>query len=479
MLKENIICLFPEIVMFIGSIILLMIGVFSKNKNSSQVINILAGAILLFVLMILVISFVDGANYHLYNQLMVNRFTHLLKIMLIIATIVIIYMSSADKLYLKRPFEFYIIILLSLTGMMIMLTADNFLILYMGIEIQSLPLYILVALSRNQVMSSESSLKYFIMGSLASGLLLYGIALIYGGSGTIGYSNFLHVIQHSVTVPSTIIVGIVLVLVAILFKLSAVPFHMWTPDVYQGAPTIVTSFLAIVPKIAMVGLLLKLSSTILLDLHYILEQIFFVVAILSMFVGTLAAYRQTDLKRLIAYSSIAHMGFMLVGIVAGGSLGIQATLLYLMLYIFMSLGFFACILSLRKKGNSINKISDLSGLSKMHPKIACCLSIFLFSMAGIPPMAGFFAKFIIFKAAINYNYIILAVVGLIASVFAAYYYIRIIKVMYVDSVIQKLDTDINCKLKSVIYVAAIINLFYCINPDMLITIISFASGTNI
>ena len=437
MLKENIICLFPEIITFVGSTILLMVGVFSKNKISSQIINILAGALLLFVLILLVSNVYQATDYHLYNQLKVNAFASMVKILLVLTTLVIIYMSSADKDYLKRPFEFYILILFALTGMMVMLTADNFLILYMGIELQSLPLYILVALSRNKIMSTESGLKYFIMGSLASGLLLYGIALIYGGSGTIGYSNLIAYLHHSVQVPTTITVGVVLVLIAIFFKLSIVPFHMWTPDVYQGAPTIVTAFLAIVPKIAMVAVLLKLSTTVLIDIHYVLEQILFIVAILSMFVGTFAAYKQTNLKRLAAYSSIAHMGFILVGILSGGVVGTEATLLYISLYAIMSLGFFACILALRKKGEIIEKISELSGLSNSHPVIACCFAIFLFSMAGIPPMAGFFAKMIIFKAAMSYNYIMLVVIGLIASVFAAYYYIRIIKIMYIDDQIQK------------------------------------------
>jgi len=336
-------------------------------------------------------------------------------------------------------FEFPVLVLLSTVGMMVMASASNLMTLYLGLELMSLATYVLAAFARDELRSAEAGLKYFVLGALASGLLLYGISLVYGFSGTTDFSQLRQLLVDPVHASPGVIVGIVFVLAGLAFKVSAVPFHMWTPDVYEGAPTPVTLFMGTAPKVAAMALLLR---TMVAPFGHLLPQwqlLIEIVSIASMLLGSLAAIGQRNMKRLMAYSSIGHMGYALIGLAVGTADGVRGVLIYMVTYVFMNAGVFAVIVAMRRRGKALEQVSDLAGLGRTDPAMALAMAVFMFSMAGIPPMSGFFGKLYVFLAAVQGGLWTLAVIGVLTSVIGAYYYLRIVKVMYFDAAEEPFD----------------------------------------
>lgn len=420
-----------EIFLSIAGMVLLVWGAFAGNKAMCK---ISIATCLAFILAIGALHHQVGVHTVLLGgHIGVDGFSLFVKVLLLLSALAALLMSQS---YLKhsntdQP-EYPVLMLFATLGMMLMVSAESFLGLYVGLELQSLALYVMAAFKRDQAKSSEAGLKYFVLGALASGLLLYGISLLYGASGTVLFSKFY---EMSVVAkpPVEMILGMVFVLAAIAFKISAVPFHMWAPDVYEGAPTPVTAFFAAAPKLAAFAVLIKLLMGPFLAMAASAQQIIVMLAVGSMVLGAFAAIAQSNLKRLMAYSSIGHVGYMLTGMVAGNEQGVAASLLYLLIYLPMTLGAFAMILSLRRGDTYLENISDLAGLSKTRPVMAAMMSVFMFSMVGVPPLAGFFGKLYVLGAAVSAGFVWLAVLGVVVSVVSAYYYLRIIKVMYFDA----------------------------------------------
>jgi NADH-quinone oxidoreductase subunit N len=353
--------------------------------------------------------------------------------------------------------------------MMVMISSNDLIVFYMGLELQSLALYVLATYNRDQLKSSEAGLKYFVLSALSSGLLLYGCSLVYGFSGSTNFdviSNQLNSNEYVLTF------GIVFILVGLAFKISAVPFHMWAPDVYEGSPTTVTLFFTIVPKIAALTVFIRFLYVPFLNLIDQWQMIIVFLSIASMVFGAVAAIGQTNIKRLIAYSSIGHVGYTLAGLATVSNEGIQSSIIYISIYVIMNLALFSCLLMLKRKDQYYEDIEDLSGLSKNHPLLSICLLIILFSLAGIPPLAGFFAKFYVFKAVLEQSMYFLAIVGLLSTVVAAFYYLRIIKIIYFDKEKEKYDSDHSLWLKFSLTVSTILILLYFIFPSQLIEVVS-------
>jgi NADH-quinone oxidoreductase subunit N len=353
--------------------------------------------------------------------------------------------------------------------MMVMISSNDLIVFYMGLELQSLALYVLATFNRNNLKSSEAGLKYFVLSALSSGLLLYGCSLIYGFSGS---TNFEIIASQLDSNEYALTFGIVFILVGLAFKISAVPFHMWAPDVYEGSPTTVTLFFTMVPKIAALTVFIRFLYVPFLELIDQWQMILVFLSIASMLFGAIAAIGQKNIKRLIAYSSIGHIGYALAGIASASNDGIQSSVIYLTIYIVMNLGFFSCLLMLRRNDNYYESIDDLSGLSKNHPILSFSLLVILFSLAGIPPLAGFFAKFYIFKAVIEQSMYFLAIVGLLSTVIAAFYYLRIIKIIYFDPEKEKYDQDHSPWLKFSLILSTLLILFYFISPSQLVEVVS-------
>ncbi|MHC8509636.1 MAG: NADH-quinone oxidoreductase subunit NuoN [Rhodospirillales bacterium] len=369
--------------------------------------------------------------------------------------------------YLERHgaarFEFPILIIFASLGMMMMVSANDLISLYMGLEMQSLALYIAAAVRREDQRSTEAGLKYFVLGALASGLLLYGMSLVYGFTGSTNFDAVAASLQSvgaGGEPPLGIIFGLVFIAAGLAFKISAAPFHMWTPDVYEGAPTPVTAFFAAAPKIAALALFMRVMFGPFGDLTESWRQIVVFLSVASMVLGAFAAVNQTNIKRLMAYSSIGHVGYALVGVAAGTFAGVQGVLIYLGIYLFMNAGTFACILCMKRGGRMVEEISDLAGFSKTHPLTALALAVFMFSMAGIPPLAGFFGKLYVFMAAVESGLYVLAVIGVVTSVVGAFYYLRIVKVMYFDSGEDALDKPSSKALQGVIGLSAVLVTFF-------------------
>jgi NADH-quinone oxidoreductase subunit N len=364
--------------------------------------------------------------------------------------------------------EYPVLILSSVLGMMVMISSNDLIVFYMGLELQSLALYVLATFNRDQLQSSEAGLKYFVLSALSSGLLLYGCSLIYGFSGS---TNFDMISSQLNSDEYVLTFGIVFILVGLAFKISAVPFHMWAPDVYQGSPTSVTLFFTMVPKIAALTVFIRFLYVPFLNLIDQWQMIIVFLSIASMLFGAIAAIGQTNIKRLIAYSSISHIGYTLAGLATGTNEGIQSSIVYISIYIIMNLALFSCLLMLKRNDKYYEDIEDLSGLSKNHPLLSLSLLAILFSLAGIPPLAGFFAKFYIFKAVIEQSMFFLAVVGLLSTVVAAFYYLRIIKIIYFDEEKEKYDEDHSIWLKFSLTFSTILILLYFIFPSQLIDVV--------
>jgi NADH-quinone oxidoreductase subunit N len=445
----------PEIILAGGAMLLLMLGVYGGEERQTHRL-VWASAALMAGLGAWIASgsVPEGAAFG--GDFVVDGFSRYAKVLILLASALVLLLGEG---YLARrgilKFEFPILILLATLGMMMMVSSGGLISLYMGVELQSLSLYVVAAFNRESPRSTEAGLKYFVLGALSSGLLLYGASLIYGYTGSTRFEVIAQVIEaEGVSLGLTF--GLVFLCAAMAFKISAAPFHMWTPDVYEGSPTPVTFFFATAPKVAAGALFAR----VLFDGfgHAVGEwqQVLVFVSIASMFLGAIAAIGQTNLKRLMAYSSIGHMGFALVGLAAGTEEGAQSLLLYLSIYVVMNLGVFSFILSMERDGRPVVAISDLAGLARVRPGHALAVAVLMFSLAGLPPMVGFFAKFWVFVAAVNAGLTALAVAGAVASVIGAYYYMNIVRVMYLTEPGQPLDLRLNLLQTATIGVSALI-----------------------
>ena len=466
---ENLELVFPEIFLSLSILFLLILGVF--KKNSSKWIQNISLIILIICAVITFNETLSTNEIKLFNgSVKIDYLSSFMKIMTLLAAFLVLVISSSYlKIFKIFLIEYPILILSSVLGMMIMISSNDLIVFYMGLELQSLALYVLASFNRDQIKSSEAGLKYFVLSALSSGLLLYGCSLIYGFTGSTNFdviANQLNSNEYAITF------GIVFILVGLAFKISAVPFHMWAPDVYEGSPTSVTLFFTMVPKIAALTVFIRFLYVPFINLIDQWQMILIFLSIASMLFGAIAAIGQTNLKRLIAYSSIGHIGYALAGLSTGSNEGIQSSVIYITIYIIMNLGLFSCLLMMKRNNNYYEDIEDLSGLSKNHPLLSLSLLVILFSLAGIPPLAGFFAKFYIFKSVIEQSMYFLAIVGLLSTVIAAFYYLRIIKIIYFDKEKEKYDTDHSIWLKFSLSVSTLLILLYFIFPSQLIDAVS-------
>jgi NADH-quinone oxidoreductase subunit N len=418
----------PELILAVGALALLMVGVFAGDR-SAHLVNTLA--VLVLALSAGALIFGDPSGKILNGVFVADDFARFMKIAALIGSAVAILLAwrFARREGFER-FEFPVLILLGTLGMLVMISANDLITLYLGLELQSLAAYVVAAVHRDDARSSEAGLKYFVLGALSSGMLLYGASLIYGFTGHTGFEPIAAALAGGRTLG--LVVGLVFLLAGLAFKIAAVPFHMWTPDVYEGAPTPVTAFFASAPKLAALALFVRVVIEAFAPITTDWQQIVSFVAIASMLLGSFAAIGQTNIKRLMAYSSIGHMGYALVGLAAGSEQGVQGVIVYIVIYMTMTLGAFAAILGMRRGGVMVEDIASLTGLARTKPAMAFLFATILFSLAGIPPLAGFFAKYYVFLAAIQAGLYALAVIGVVASVVGAYYYLRIVKIMYFD-----------------------------------------------
>jgi NADH-quinone oxidoreductase subunit N len=447
----------PEFVLALAGLAVLIAGVFAPPKGAFTLASMLSlGALLVTAGLVLVAP--KGLGYG--GLFIADAFSRFVQVLILAGAALAIILSldfNRQEEGLAR-LEFPVLILFATVGMMIMVSATNLMTLYLGLELQSLALYVIAAFARDSVRSSEAGLKYFVLGSLASGLLLYGISLTYGFSGSMAFS---HIAQALVagTPSAGLIIGMVFVLSGLVFKIAAVPFHMWSPDVYEGAPSSVTALLGSAPKIAALALLVRVMVG---PFGHLLPQwqlLIEIISIASLIVGALAPILQTSIKRLMAYSSIGHIGYALMGLAAGTASGTSGTLIYLATYLFMTLGTFGVILAMRRQGRSVETIGDLAGLGRNDAGLALAMTIFMLSMAGVPPLSGFFGKLYVFLAAIQSGLWTLAVIGVVASVVGAYYYLRIIKIMYFDAPLSAFDRR-SPSLSFVVAASGVATLFF-------------------
>jgi len=465
---DNFYLISPEIFISLSIMLLLLFGVF--KKNSQNLIQKLSVGSLLITGVLIYNNHIDK-NIFLFNfSYIIDDLSSFMKILTVISGAIVLLISTKylkiSKIFLM---EYPILILSSILGMMVMISSNDLMIFYIGLELQSLALYVLASFNRDQLKSSESGLKYFVLSALSSGLLLYGCSLIYGFSGSTNF-NVISDTMNSTHYGLTF--GIVFILVGLAFKISAVPFHMWAPDVYEGSPTSVTLFFAIVPKVAALTVFIRFLYVPFVNMIEQWQPILIFLSIASMIFGAIAAIGQKNLKRLIAYSSIGHIGYILAGLSIVTNEGIQSSIAYISIYLVMNLGLFSCLLMMKRNDQYFESIDDLSGLSKNHPVLALSLMIILFSLAGIPPLAGFFAKFYIFKSVIEQSMYFLAIVGLLSTVIAAFYYLRIIKVIYFDEEKEKYDTDHSNWLRISLTFSTLLILLYFIFPSKLVEIVS-------
>ena len=464
----------PELFMAVAGMVLLVAGVFRGNEGTRFITWATIGVLIMagFVLAGEVPNGVPVLN----DMFVLDSFAYYMKF-LVIGGLVVSLMLAIQYLDQERmaKFEYPLIVLFSGVGMLLMISANDMLAMYMGLELQSLSLYILASIKREHVKSAESGMKYFVLGAISSGILLFGISLIYGYTASTNFEVIANSLAKDVSIGA--VLGFVFVLAGLSFKISAVPFHMWTPDVYEGAPTSVTALFAIVPKVAALALIVRVLFVPFMALSEQWFQMVWFLSFASMMVGAFAALRQENIKRLMAYSSIGNMGYVLIGIVAGGDAGISSMLVYLTIYMVMTAGVFGIILCMRLEGVSVQSISDLAGLSQHRPFLAYSMAILMFSMSGIPPMAGFFGKFMIFQSAVESGLYTLAVLGVLSSVVAAYYYLRIIKTMFFDTPAEKFDTTIELSRRLVILFSVLLTLGFVLYPSLLVETAEIAVGS--
>jgi NADH-quinone oxidoreductase subunit N len=462
--------LLPEIILALGAMALLMLGVY-RAPRTETLIDVLS-IVLLLIAGAAVVLLPEGKSVAFGGSFIVDNFARFLKILAVAGSAAAILMSiDYDRREGQQRFEYSVLIVLSTLGMFMLISAADLIALYLGLELMSLPLYVVAASHRNSLRSSEAGLKYFVLGALSSGMLLYGASLVYGFTGTVNFAG----IAHSAAEGGTgLIFGLVFLFAGFCFKVSAVPFHMWTPDVYEGAPSPVTAFFASAPKVAGIAMFVRAAITAFPGITTQWQEIVAFVSIASMLLGSFAAIGQRSIKRLMAYSSIGHMGFALVGLAAGTAEGVQGVLVYMAIYITMTLGVFAVILSMRRDGGMVETIDQLAGLARNSPGMAFMMAMLLFSMAGVPPLAGFIAKFYVFLAAIKAGLYVLAVIGVLASVVGAYYYLSIVKIMYFDEPAEAFYR-MPAALKVVLGVCALFNIVFWIYPAPLVGVANAAA----
>ncbi len=459
---ENINLIIPEITLFLGICLALMVGVFFKNSFS--IVMKLSILILLGVIYLILTNW--GGEQKLFLDSFKNdKFSDYFKILILVSSIFIF--VSADQFIKDKKlnkFEYPIIIMFSILGMFFMLSANDLILFYLGLELQSLALYVLASIDRDNIISSEAGIKYFVLSALSSGLLLYGCSLLYGFTGS---TNFDEIGVSLITQNTGAIFAMVFILVGLAFKVSAVPFHMWTPDVYQGAPTSITNFFAVVPKAVGLAVIIRFMD---LPFKNIIEEwqtIIIFISIASMILGSVAAIGQKNIKRLLAYSSISHMGYALAGVATGTVSGYTSTIIYITIYIIMNMGTFSCLYLMKTDGKYSEKIEDLSGLSKERPMLAFSFLILFFSLAGIPPLGGFFAKFFVFMSVIESEMYALAIIGLLTTVISAFYYLKVIKIIYFDDNKIKFDDVRNLSIKATIFLSCLFLTLYFISPSII------------
>jgi len=453
----NLIPVLPELFLAIMAMALLMFGVFRGDKSYDQVAGL--SVLTLVIAAALMLVQVGGERVVTFGGMYVSD-------AFAVFTKVLVYAGSATAIlisgtYLKdhkiARFEYPVLILLATLGMLIMISSNNLMTLYVGLELQSLSLYVLAAMNRDRTRSTEAGLKYFVLGALSSGMLLYGVSLIYGFAGTTDFDHLAQTLKASDSPAIGIIIGMVFLLAGLAFKISAVPFHMWTPDVYEGSPTPVTAFFAAAPKVAALALMVRATVGAFPGLVAEWQQVLIFMSVASMLVGAFVALVQTNIKRLLAYSSIGHVGYALVGLATGMQVGIEALLIYLAIYLTMTLGTFAAVLTMRRSEGSVENISDLAGLSTTNLPMAIAIATFMFSLAGIPLLAGFWGKWYVFLAAVNAGLWPLALIGLVTSVVSAYYYLRIVKVMFFDEAVASFDGGHGRPVSLIVGVTALVN----------------------
>jgi NADH-quinone oxidoreductase subunit N len=462
--------LLPEFVLGIGAMALLMLGVF-RGEPGGRIVDVIA-IVLLAVAGIALVMLPPGKLTTFGGSFVVDDFARFLKILALVGSAAAIAMSLdyAEKERQQR-FEYSVLILLSTLGMLMLISASDLIALYLGLELMSLPLYVAAASYRDSLRATEAGLKYFVLGALSSGMLLYGASLVYGFTGTVSFAG---IAQAAAQGGTGLIFGIVFLFAGFCFKVSAVPFHMWTPDVYEGAPTPVTAFFAAAPKVAGIAMFVRVAVVAFPSIATQWQQIVVFVSIASMVLGSFAAIGQRNIKRLMAYSSIGHMGFALIGLAAGTAEGVQGVLVYIAIYVTMTLGVFAVILSMRRSTGMVETTDQLAGLARTHPTTAFFMAMLLFSMAGIPPLAGFFAKFYVFLAAIKAGLYILSVIGVVASVVGAYYYLAIIKAMYFDEPAEAF-VEMPYELRVVLLLCGLFNILFFVYPGPLVGLASAAA----
>ncbi|MGC1667704.1 MAG: NADH-quinone oxidoreductase subunit NuoN [Pseudolabrys sp.] len=456
--------LLPELTLACGAMLMLMFGAFIGERSAAMVngwcvvVLVLAGVALVWL--------PPGPHVMFGGSFLVDDYARFLKVLTLVGSGGAL-LLSLDYLTIEKQqkFEYGALFLLATLGMLMLISASDLIALYLGLELMSLPLYVIAASNRENLRSTEAGLKYFVLGALSSGMLLYGASLIYGFTGTVNFAGIAKATQNGAGLG--LIFGLVFLFVGFCFKISAVPFHMWTPDVYEGSPTPVTAFFAAAPKVAGIAIFARVTVVAFPGITHEWQQIVVFVSIASMALGSFAAIGQRNIKRLMAYSSIGHMGYALVGLAAGTAEGVQGVLIYMSIYVAMTLGTFAVILSMRRDGRLVETISDLAGLSRTHPTMAFFLAVLLFSLAGIPPLAGFFAKFYVFLAAIKAGLFTLAVIGVLTSVVGAYYYLAIVKIMYFDEPVQSFER-MPMLLRLVLGVSGLANILFFAYPAPLL-----------
>ena len=454
----------PELILAAGILVLVLFGALRGKESGGSVTEIAAGLLGFAILIIFLGSKTTAVVFD--GAFIDDGFGRFMKVLTLAGSLVTLIMSQ-DFLAREKidKFEFPILILLSTLGMLMLISAAGLIALYLGLELMSLSLYVIAAFHRDNLRASEAGLKYFVLGALSSGMLLYGASLLYGFAGTVSFAGIAETINGKVSLGA--IFGLVFLMAGLAFKMSAVPFHMWTPDVYEGAPTPVTAFFATAVKMAAVAITVRVVFTAFPGIVSQWRQIVIFISLLSMVLGAFAAIGQTNIKRLMAYSAIGHIGFALVGLAAGGEAGVSGVLAYMAIYLVMTLGTFAGILSMRVNGEGVENISDLSGLAKTDGVMAFFLAMMMFSLAGIPPLAGFFAKWYVFNAAIQAGLYWLSVIGVLSSAVAAYYYLRIVKVMYFDEAAPAFDRPAAAP-RAVLAVTGLLVLFLFAYPGVFI-----------
>jgi NADH-quinone oxidoreductase subunit N len=446
----------PELIIAIGAMVLLMVGVYSSER-SYGIVNALAVLLLIVAGGWMLLWPADGQAFG--GAFVSDPFARFMKLLTLLGSALTLVMSTGFAKEQKfDKFEYPVLVLLATLGMLLMISANDMIALYLGLELQSLALYVVAAINRDNLRSTEAGLKYFVLGALSSGMLLYGVSLVYGYTGNTGFEQIATALGGGER-QLGLVFGLVFVLAGLSFKISAVPFHMWTPDVYEGAPTPVTAFFAAAPKLAAMALLVRVVMGAFEPLAVDWQQIIVFISIASMVLGSFAAIGQRNIKRLMAYSSIGHVGFALVGLAANSQAGVRGVAIYMLIYLVMTLGTFAFVLAMRRKEGNVEQIGDLAGLSNTNPVMATILTILMFSLAGIPPLAGFWAKWYVFLAAINAGLYMLAVIVVLASVVGAYYYLRIIKIMWFDEPVGGF-LPMSLPLRAVLGLSGAFILFY-------------------